>query len=81
MGYSYDAISDITSDNVVAIVKAEATIVNDELVFRGKSFSDWYELAYDAFDTWYDGDKWGRLFEKIGEQLEELDFERTLEAY
>lgn len=79
MGYIYNALSDVNRENVSEKVREEAIQLGGELKFRGKSFSDWYTLAYDAFETWADGDKWGRLFELIGDELEALEFERTLE--
>lgn len=81
MGYSYDSMADVTKDNVAELVKKEVILHNGELLFRGKSFSDWYQVAFDAFDSWFDGERWGTIFEKIGEQLEELEFDRTDDIY
>ena len=73
MGYAYDSLGDLNFHNVGKIVEQEAISFAGEHHFRGKTYDQWYELAYDAYESWYQGDDWGRLFEKIGEKLEELE--------
>lgn len=78
MSYAYDTLSDLTADNVQNVVKMEATIKGGEYHFRGKTYSEWYELAFDAYESWTEGERWGKLFEKIGEALEQIELDSDL---